>query len=259
MSSIAPRLDRTDRFRGMINILRFNRTFYAVAFIGSLVTLAAATLLPAPAWLRTIGMIAATLTLYWTVASLLASHWVYDRSGIYDWTWLLRRLPTLPRHWVLIHAGLDESSPTLRRLIPDARGEVLDIYDPIAMTEPAIARARLLSPFTIPAAPAKIDGLPMLASACDTVFLLFAAHEIRDRPGRERFFGELRRILTPGGRVVIVEHARDLANAIAFGPGCLHFYPRGEWRRLTRHAGLIVEAEESFTPLVRSFMLRKPR
>lgn len=259
MSSIAPRMGQTERFRGMLNILRFNWTFYATALGGSSVTLLAAALLPMPAVLRAAGVLIATAALYWTVASLLSSHWVYDRSGIYNWRWLLARLPFRPRRWVMIHAGLDESSPTLRQLLPDARGEVLDIYDPALMTEPAIARARRLAPADVPAPPAKIDALPMLASACDTVFLLFAAHEVRNRGDRERFFGELRRILAPGGQVVVVEHMRDLAGAIAFGPGCLHFYPRSEWLRLGRHAGFTLASETSFTPLVRCFVWRKPR
>jgi hypothetical protein len=69
---------------------------------------------------------------------------------------------------------------------------------------------------------------------------------------------EVRRVLTPGGYVVLVEHVRDLANFMVFGPGFLHFLPAGEYRHLASMTGLEVIREVRMTPFVRILLLRKP-
>jgi SAM-dependent methyltransferase len=121
------------------------------------------------------------------------------------------------------------------------------------MTEPSIARARRLTPLPEPARPAAAAALPVADGAADLVVLFFAAHELRRRSSRDRLFAELRRAVRPQGRVVVVEHLRDLANALAFGPGFLHFLPRAEWLRVAHQAGLAVREEVRLTPFVRAF------
>lgn len=68
---------------------------------------------------------------------------------------------------------------------------------------------------------------------------------------------ELTRIVSPTGRVVLVEHLRDLAAALAFGPGLFHFRPRGEWMRLATLTGLTLERERPITPFVRVLVFRR--
>ncbi len=42
----------------------------------------------------------------------------------------------------------------------------------------------------------------------------------------KKFFNEIHRILKKKRPVFLVEHMRDTANFLAFGPGFFHFYPR---------------------------------
>jgi hypothetical protein len=70
---------------------------------------------------------------------------------------------------------------------------------------------------------AHLESALVPAGACDTVFVLFAAHEIRDRVRRVTFFRELARVLSPNGQILVAEHLRDWRNFLAFGPGFLHF------------------------------------
>ena len=197
------------------------------------------------------------LTFFWMTSSLAASHWVYDRSIICKWTWITDCLPETPRCWVNIHAGLDESSPELKKMLPGTSGEVLDIFDPQEMTEASIAEARRRPGNELPVRRADFRALPLGTGDLDAIFLLFAAHEIRHFEVRLQFFGELRRVLNTSGRILICEHLRDWRNFLAYGPGCFHFQSRGAWLRAAAQTGLEVEKEFSITPFVRIFILKK--
>jgi ubiquinone/menaquinone biosynthesis C-methylase UbiE len=95
------------------------------------------------------------------------------------------------------------------------------------------------------------------AGSADAVFLIFAAHEIRSAKSRREFFAEMRRVLAPSGRIVLVEHLRDWRNFAAFGPGCFHFQSRQAWLRAANKTGFSVTAEFGVTPFVRIFTLKK--
>lgn len=138
-------------------------------------------------------------------------------------------------------------------------GGALFFYDPAVQTEPSIARARRAYPHPpVPARPARFDALPLPEADADVALLILAAHEVRTPAGRDALFAEVARVLHPGGQAVLVEHGRDLANALAFGPGVLRFFPPAEWRRVARAAGFSVHRETRITPFVRVFDLRRP-
>jgi hypothetical protein len=44
--------------------------------------------------------------------------------------------------------------------------------------------------------------------------------------------------MAPGGRLVLVEHDRDMWNFMAFGTGFLHFWPAAMWDDTAKAAGL---------------------
>lgn len=244
-------------WQGVAQIVAFNRAGFAAA--GASVAAALALLASSPS--PTVAALAAayaTATVALATTSLLASHWVYDRSPLSRWEWLASCVPGTGERWASIHAGLDESSPALRRLFPWSEQRVIDIHDPREMPSRSIARARRLCPAP-PAEHARLDALPAPDGHWDALFLLFAAHEVARRDARERLFAELHRVLRPGGRVVIAEHLRDRWNLLAFGPGALHFLPRSEWLRLAASAGLRILEERRITPLVAVFVLERAR
>ena len=240
-----------------MRILRYNRRFFALATAAALMAGGAALsrTLPPPATVAAAAFAIVTLASMGT--SLLVSHYVYDRSTLARWDWLSPQLERPPRRWAVIHAGLDDASPMLRRLFPGAAGQVLDIYDPGEMTEPSIAEARRIETPPEPALPARPSALPLEDGGADLVLLYFAAHELRRPDTREDFFNELARVVAPQGCVLLVEHLRDLANAAAFGPGALHFLARKEWLRLAALSNLTVRREQKLTPFVSAFYLEK--
>jgi SAM-dependent methyltransferase len=243
----------------MFQIMRFNWPQYACGMV--VVASASMWLISTaekPGWLW-FGILAATvLATGWCIASLGVSHWVYDRSDLYRWSWITSALTSAPLHWLNLHAGLDESSAAIRRLFPDSVGRTCDFHSPVEMSEASIRRARDCQRSGTPGERVDYTQLPFADRTFDAVFVLFAAHELRRAAAREVFFGEIRRVLKPGGTVLLAEHARDFANFAAFGPGFLHFQPAAEWRRLARLASMRVEKTFLKTPFVRIMLMRRP-
>jgi SAM-dependent methyltransferase len=265
------------QFDGVLQIVRYNWTYYAGAIFGATAVVALIGLLHPPslvAWLLVVGAIAAVV---WLVLSLVVSHYVYDRSDLYRWQWIRDFVLPPPRgerssvlpppcgegrgggmHIVNIHAGLDETSVALQEMFPASEVTILDVYDADDMPEPSIARARQEARSGLAAVSADFRSLPLADASVDLVAVIFVAHELRRREAKEAFFREVERVLKPGGLLLLVEHLRDAWNLCAFGPGAFHFFPRREWLRVTKTAGLDLDGELTRTPFVRAFVFGRP-
>jgi SAM-dependent methyltransferase len=243
------------RQSGALRIFLYNWPTYAGTWLGAAAVVAlAAAIAPRLLWLAALGSgLAAT----WSAVSLLVSLYVYDRSELVSGAWVPRLLDPATRTWATVHAGLD-AEVELDRVMPGRCVARLDIFDPRVMTSPSITRARGITAASREASRCEPTALALEDAACDAVVVAFTAHEIRDRSAREAFFDELRRSLRPGGKVLLVEHLRDLPNFAAFGPGYLHFVARSEWLRLAAHAKLAVAGETRITPFVMALTLQRP-
>ena len=250
MTAIAAR----GRYQGVLQIVSFNRGMYCAVFCAMGAAGIVGPLLGRGERLMVAGVLAPAL--FWMAASLAVSHYVYDRTSLYELNWLVGALDRPVRSWINIHSGWDESSGRLQAMFPDA-GQVVDIFDTNLMTEASIRRARRLNRRAAAQVAARYDALPFGDSSFGTAFCIFAAHELRRRDQRVRLFRQIARVLCAEGRLVVVEHVRDWRNFLAFGPGFLHFFSRSEWRRTAGEAGLIVRREFPFTPFVRVFILEK--
>lgn len=242
-------------FHGVAEIVRFNWPRYAAA-LG--VVIAVCLLLRSGTfaiWLKDSGIAMAVLATWWSIASLVASYWVYDCSRLMNWIWVKRELPNPVNRWLNIHSGLDESTPKLRELWPNATGETVDIFTPGEMTEDSIRRARSERRETCQRV--NYRALPFGPARFDAIFLFFAAHELRRPAARRAFLVEINRVLEINGRLILVEHLRDALNFAVYGYGFLHFHSRRTWHADIAAAGLKIEREFSFTPFVRIFTLRK--
>src|SRR3989449_9905662 len=193
------------QFDGVLQIVRYNWTLYIVAvLVATLVVLLVDVVHPpaALAGLLILGAAAAVLSL---VLSLAVSHYVYDRSDLYRWEWIRDRVAPTPRHVVLVHAGLDETSLALQEMYPAAEVTILDIYDPTKMPEPSIARARREARSPLASVTADFRRLPLETASADLVTAIFVAHELRQAASKEAFFREARRGLPPCWRLPLVE------------------------------------------------------
>lgn len=241
-------------FTRACQIASYNWPLYLTATLGVMGGGLAAASPALPYSTRLVGALGAALAAWFAVASFVAFHAMFDRSNLHSGRWLVSLLPRAPRRWVQISAGLEETTLPFADLFVNAEGRSLALHDP-SMTAPALNRARGQTPAA--AATTTPTDLPIDAGWADLTCVVLAAHEVRDPNARKAFFRELARITAPEGRIVVVEHLRDLAAALAFGPGLFHFYPHREWLSLGEQAGVIVEREESITPWMRVFVYRR--
>ncbi len=246
-------------FEGVFNVFAFNWPKYILAGILSYVMVVLCIVQVNPV-LKPLFVVIAVTLFVWSIVSLLVSFFVYDLSGLYKYGWLLKSLKTPPAVILNLNAGFDEVSEALLVMFPNCQLTVFDFYSPTSSTEPSIELARAASasqPTSIEPVSVSLSGWKMPDGSQDLVLLFLSAHELRKSGDREEFFSEIYRVLKSDGHCILVEHLRDAANFLAFGPGFMHFYPRSEWLRLANKCGFEVKEERLITPFVRVFNLCK--
>ncbi|HZI48828.1 MAG TPA: class I SAM-dependent methyltransferase [Pyrinomonadaceae bacterium] len=242
-------------YSGVLKIIRFNWPWYAAAValtLGMLLCL----FLNLPSRINTVLVVGAlVISSLWMLLSLAVSHYVYDRSSVGRGTWLSKLVPSNACRGAIFHAGQDEVSPAVARQFPTLDFQVFDFYDERRNGTDSLRRARALNQHRDLSV--KSDEIPVADSAFDLALVVFAAHEIRDESQRTAFFREIRRVLTPSGRLIVAEHLRDSWNFIAYGPGAFHFLSERTWRRSFASAELKILRETNCTRFVRVFELQK--
>ena len=242
-------------YSGVLKIVRFNWPWYVMAIAATFSVLLCLYLgiLSGP-WTAIVvaGLVVANI---WLVASLVVSHYIYDRSGIHQGAWLDGINASNGRHVGIFHAGHDEASKAVALHLPSAQVQVFDFYDAGRDGAPSLERARAAASRHDRAI--NVNRIPLSSGTLDLGLLVFAAHEIRDDNQRAILFRELSRVLAPAGRLIVVEHLRDVWNVLAYGPGAFHFLSRRTWCRSFADGGIEMSRESSCTPFVRVFELRK--
>lgn len=242
-------------FQGIKNIIRFNWHYYVIAFSAIIVLL----------FTRNTGSlylsIAATvfiilITLSITI-SLAVSWYIYDHSQLYSLSWLDRLHIGTGKRFANFNAGFDETSSLLKAKFSDAILLVYDFYDPARHTEISIERARKAYPPFPGTQEISTNNIPLLPGSVDYIFLLFAAHEIRNDTERVVFFKALNDILTENGKIIIAEHQRDINNFIAYNIGFFHFYSKKKWQRTFSEARLSIDSVLKITPFITVSVLKK--
>ncbi|MBC9913505.1 methyltransferase [Chitinophaga varians] len=236
-------------FQGVMNIIRFNWHFYVLSVALLITGLFFRHLVPVQVllWLLTASV----------VLSLSVSWYVYDASRLYQLHWLDGLNMRTNGRIVNINAGFDETSHLLAQKYPAAQLRVFDFYDPLKHTEVSIERARKVYPPYPGTEIVSTSAIPLDTASTDVIFLLMAAHEIRDFRERSIFFGQLCDSLHENGRLIVLEHLRDPLNFIAYNIGCFHFFSGKSWRRVFALSRLTVEEERRITPFLSAFILCK--
>jgi SAM-dependent methyltransferase len=240
-------------FQGVTNIIRFNWHFYVIAAI--LTTAAVVIRQYLPEKIRIVLDITILLALLSVVVSLAVSYYIYDLSGLYTLDYLKRLNIAGGKNIININAGFDETSHTIKEKFKPAYFAVYDFYDAAKHTEISIERARKAYPPYQATVTIETDKVPAEKNSLDNIFLIFAAHEIRDNNERIEFFKQLGNALKADGKIIITEHQRDVFNFLAYNIGFFHFLSDKTWKDTFTTAGLVVQNEFKFTPFIRNYIL----
>jgi SAM-dependent methyltransferase len=242
-------------FQGVVNIVRFNWHFYILVLL--LILLLLVSRQQAPESVRSLldGII--ILITIPVEISLVVSFYVYDISNLYSFQWM-NTLGIESHHSILnIHAGFDETSEIIAARFPASKLSVVDFYDPQKHTEVSIERARKVYPGFPGTQKIETSKTFTAKNSFDYIFLIFAAHEIRDNDERVIFFQQLNDALTSNGVIVVMEHSRDFFNFVAYNLGFFHFWPKAVWLQNFRNANLVVSKEFKHTPFISIYFLKK--
>jgi len=242
-------------YQGVLNIVRFNWHFYLIAI--AIVFVLLLTSVFSDKMIFWISISFASGTIIVTLVSLCVSYYVYDRSALYNFSWVKEISEHTPESIVNIHAGFDETSSMLKKNFPAANLNVYDFYDPNKHTEISIERARTAYPPFEGTLKISTSSLPAEESSIDAIFNIFALHEIRVRTERINFLKLQVEALRNEGRCIVVEHLRDVPNFLAYNIGFLHFFPEREWSVNFFQAGLKIERKFKITPFISVFILKK--
>jgi len=240
-------------FQGVLNIIRFNWHFYVVALLLITLLLVFTFLKPSVYNLYLYLFIAAAIL--GTSLSLLASYYIYDISNLYSLKWL-DDLKIQKNAFILnINAGFDETSTLLKSKYPDAKLKALDFYNPFKHNEVSIERARKAYPAFPGTELIDTAKINLALNNVDCIFLILAAHEIRDKKEQITFFEQLKSTLKIEGKIVVVEHNRDFYNFLVYNFGCFHFFSPKRWTTVFKDAGLKLTQTKKITPFINVYYL----
>lgn len=242
------------RFQGLLNVVSFNRGHYVCALFLAIVLAVLA--ISSSGKVQIASVIGFAVLLLPVTSSLAVSHYVYDCSGLFDFSWLEEEnFPQGCSRIINMNAGFDETSHLLEAQFPKSQIDVYDFFDPEAHTEASILRARKAYPPHPRSLRMKTDRVPLNNRCVDVVFAVFSLHEIRNNSERQVFFTELARVLKPGGSIVLIEHIRDFPNFMAYTVGCFHFLSKQTWLASIKGTGLQASKTRKLNPFVTALIL----
>ncbi len=236
-------------------VVSFNRHFFVLALLACSIGLGLFVILVDPL-LQIVVISGVGLAVYFMIASVVASYFIYDASDLYRLSWWPRRcLQESPENGIVVHAGFDPASSAIGARFPQMRLRILDFFDTHKTTEASIQRAHHLAPPSVSSEQMSANSWPVVSGSQDVVFALNAAHELRKAEERAAFFREAKRVLGEKGKVIVIEQLRDIANFACFGPAAFHFLSHQTWLKSFSQANLMIADEFRITPFLRAFVL----
>jgi SAM-dependent methyltransferase len=255
----------TSRYAGTIRALRARWPSYVFGYGGGI--LAASLVIWLSLSLGWYGLAALALAffvglVYFLAVSLWAAHQLYDRREIGAILFELGELkPT--ENLANIDVGRRHHAIALARQLTTGRVIAIDVYNPQLTPNPSLTRAR--QAFIHPPPDPRLtwrDGnislLPLPDESVRAVTLIETASEILQHGDRRRLFGEIERILQPGGSLLFAEHTRTAANLAVHGPAGLRLVPSAYWVKLMAESGLQLSEQVSLNGLVWCARAEKP-
>lgn len=204
---------------------------------------------------------------YLFFAALWTAHQLYDvrTQRTADLFFELGQLEPTAR-FAHVGLGLRRTPVELGRRLTRGQLTVIDVYNPQLAPDPALTRARIPagSPQMPPPDPrlhwrdGQIDMLPLPDSSVPVVTVDRTLGHLWQHGDRLLLLREIRRILIPGGKLLLAEEARTRTAFLAWGPAALQRQPLLYWPTILAEAGFHIRKEKDVRDLVHYFVAAKP-
>ncbi len=255
------------RYHGTLRYLLTHWPLYFALYGGVVALLVGMGVAADRGWLAFVPLALALVIviLFFLLASLWAAHKLYD-SG-----------ERQPHHVLFDMAQLRETDNfafvdlngrfqaiDLGRRLTTGQVAVLDVYNPQLTPSRALVRSRTRQPQPPTGDPRFIwrDGsinlLPLPNESVTAVILNEVLSQFWQQGDQETLLREIRRILIPGGRVLVAERTRTQTNWLHLGPAALRLQSSQEWRDLLRRMGFILRREQAPGGFIHCFRADKP-
>jgi SAM-dependent methyltransferase len=210
------------------------------------------------------GLAILILLAYFTTTSLWAAYEQFVRRQTSP-AQILVEMGQIQPTSDFVHVGLGARDLPIQLSRRLTRGHIraIDVYNPQLTPSSVLARQRRpLPPLSDPRLTwleGSVDLLPLPDNSVDLVVAGFTIVEFWQRGDRERLLREIRRVLRPGGRLLLAEPARTTTQLLMVGPAALRLPSPDEWRNLLRTAGLTVTREKDVGGYYMCFRAEKPQ
>jgi SAM-dependent methyltransferase len=199
---------------------------------------------------------------YFAVASLWVAHRQYGNEDILALFFSQGRIEPV-EDVAYLDLGLRAWPAAFSRRMTLGHVIVIDVYNPQVTPSPALFRARRRAPRPVPDPrlswrDGSLSLLPLPDDSSGVVILHEVASEFAQSGDRNRLLREVRRILAPGGRLLLAERVRTPTTILATGPASWGLRPAAEWGGWLRAAGLHLSSESLLHDIVYCACATKP-
>jgi SAM-dependent methyltransferase len=257
---------RKSPYSGTIRHVRANWSLYVLAYGLIVLALLAIGVSLQMGWLSFVPLsLALALGLgYFFVAALWAAHKLYDPDGVQPHHVLfdmgrLEATDTL----VYVDLGVRDFALQLSRRLTTGKVIVVDVYNPQWTTAVSLKRYRAKQPPAVhdPRLEwlnGRFDLFPLPDNSVNTVILCQIVNEFWQMGDQEALLQEVKRVLTPNGRLLLAERVRSQNNWLVLGPAALNLATADDWRGRLQKAGFAIRAERDLQGLIHCFRADKP-
>jgi SAM-dependent methyltransferase len=252
-------------YQGTLNYIFAHWPLYIFTYGGSILCLIFMGISAERGWFGYIPLTLALVIvlLYFLLANTWAAHLQFDRNGLRPHLVLFEMARLRPSdHLVYIDLGLRRRPLGLSHYLTTGHITVIDIYNPQATPDAALARWRS----RVKHAPSDprltwqvgyINLLPLPDHSIATVIVCQIASELWQHGDRVALLREVERILTAEGRLLFAENIRTQTTWLTHGPMALAVPTLTYWHTLLQEAGFIATREQTLGGLVRCFAASK--
>jgi ubiquinone/menaquinone biosynthesis C-methylase UbiE len=211
-----------------------------------------------------LGIVLLSAVFFLMLAALWTAHRLYDADGLQSDDLLFAMSQAQPTDKLAnIDLGLRQQAIMLSRHLTTGKITVIDVYNPQLATGSSLARARLQAPSSkqdprLTWSDGHISLLPMPDASVTAVFMSQVLSEFGQHGDQQMLLREIRRILKPGGRLLITEQTASWLNWLLVGTSSAKLQPAEYWRDLLLEAGFEIHRQENIQGLLSCLRADKP-